>query len=209
MRNIVKLTAIGLICCQLTGCLAAVVGGVGLAALIAHDRRSTGTIVEDHSIELKVYKIVAQVDTNEDTHISAVSYNNNLLLVGQALTPDLKEAIEQQVRRIPKVQKIYNEILIAPPTSMMTRSSDSITTAKIKSDLLVNKRVDPTRIKIVTEDGVVYLLGLIHPYEEEPAVETARRVSGVRRVVKLFEFTNSTAGAPQKGEVLYPKSSGR
>lgn len=200
-----RLVLVGL-ALHLSGCAALVASGAAAGAFLAHDRRSTGTIVEDHSIELKVYKIIAQLDTREDSHLSAISYNNNLLLLGQTLTEDVRTQLEEQVRKISKVNKVYNEINLLPPTSLITRSSDAWITTKIKAELLLSKRVDPTRFKVTTEDGVVYLLGLIRSDEEASAVDVARRVKGVRKVVKLFEYLDLPA-APHSAHSLLPQFS--
>lgn len=175
---------------SLSGCFALVATGAATGALVAHDRRTTGTIVEDQSIELKAYRTISGLedDIDDDSHVTVVSYNNNVLLVGQTPNANRKDAIADAVKDIPKIRKIYNEIQIASPTSLMTRSSDTWITTKIKAEMLISRDIDPTRIRVTTEDGVVYLMGIVRPTEEHEAVEIARRTSGVKKVVKMFEY---------------------
>jgi len=176
----------------LSGCAAVAVGTVATTGVaVVHDRRTTGTIIEDQSIEIKALKTLYGIDEIRiNTHVNATSYNNILLLTGEAPTESLRNDISNRLRQIPKVRKIHNEILIAAPSSLISRSSDSLITSKAKVALFkLNsiKDFDPTRVKIVSENGVVYLLGLLRQSEIAPVVDTVRRVGGVQRVVKLFE----------------------
>ena len=176
----------------LSGCAAVAVGTVATTGVaVVHDRRTTGTIIEDQSIEIKALKTLYGVDKIRiNTHVNATSYNSILLLTGEAPTESLRNDISNRLRQIPKVRKVHNEILIAAPSSLVSRSSDSLITSKAKVALFkLNsiKGFDPTRVKIVSENGVVYLLGLLRKSEIAPVVDTVRRVGGVQRVVKLFE----------------------
>lgn len=190
-----RLLTVGILlitCLQLSGCFALLASGAAAGAMMAHDRRSTGAIVEDQSIELKAYRIISELDDENQAHISAISYNNNLVLLGQTSSATLRQAVEEQVARLNRVQRVYNEIQVSAPTSLMTRSSDSWITTKIKGEMLLTKALDPTRIKVITEDGVVYLLGIITQTEETAAVDIARHTKGVKRVVKMFEYLPET-----------------
>ena len=172
----------------LSGCPAIVAGTAATGVVLAQDRRTTGTIVEDQSITLKAMKAISdELNDDEDAHVSPHTYNNNLLLVGQAPTEDLRERIEYTVRQIEKVRNVYNEIKIAAPTSTLVRSNDSWITTKIKSEMLMHKEINVARVKVVTEDGVVYLLGILGPKEEGIAVDIARHTKGVKKVVKIIE----------------------
>ena len=176
----------------LSGCAAVAVGTVATTGVaVVHDRRTTGTIIEDQSIEIKTLKTLYGIDKIRiNTHVNATSYNGILLLTGEAPTESLRNDISNRLRQIPKVRKVHNEILIAAPSSLVSRSSDSLITSKAKVALFkLNsiKGFDPTRVKIVSENGVVYLLGLLRQGEIAPVVDTVRRVGGVQRVVKLFE----------------------
>jgi len=159
---------------------------------VVHDRRTLGSVIEDESIELKSLQILYGVDEIRlNTHINATSYNGILLLTGEAPTEQLRTKISSQLRQIEKVQRVHNEILLAAPSSLLSRSSDTVITSKSKVALLSLNKIngfDPTRVKIVSENGVVYLMGILRKHEVTPVIETIRRVGGVQRVVKLFEI---------------------
>ncbi|MGB0239079.1 MAG: BON domain-containing protein [Cycloclasticus sp.] len=178
----------------LSGCAAVAVGTAATGIAVVHDRRSTGTIIDDQTIELKALKTLYSVDNIRiNSHVNATSYNGILLLTGEAPTDSLRSDITNRLRKIPKVRKVHNEILIAAPSSLMSRSSDALITSKAKVALFELNKIkgfDPTRVKITSENGVVYLLGLLKQHEVTPVVETIRRVGGVQRVVKLFEIIN-------------------
>jgi len=175
-----------------SGCTAVAVGSAATTGIaIAHDRRTTGTVIDDQTVELKALRVLyGNNSIRLNTHINATCYNGTLLLTGEAPTENLRQQIVSEIRRIPNIKKIHNEILLAAPSALVSRSSDAYVTSKAKVNLFnINKiqGFDPTRVKIVTENGVVYLLGLLKQHEVTPVIETIRRVGGVQRVVKLFE----------------------
>jgi osmotically-inducible protein OsmY len=176
------------------GCAAVVVGGAAAGAIVLHDRRTTGTIVEDQGIELRAgERLRSDPALDAQTHINVTSYNQVVLLSGEAPTAELRERASELVRSDDKVRQVYNEIVIAAPSAMSARSSDSWITTKAKSALLSVDSLpdfDPTRVKVVTERGVVYLFGLLTRAEADAVTETVRRVGGVQRVVRLFEYTD-------------------
>ncbi|MEO1888694.1 MAG: BON domain-containing protein [Cycloclasticus sp.] len=182
-----------LIVSLLSGCAAVAVGTAATTGVaIAHDRRSTGTVIDDQTIELKAIRVLYGVDSiRNNTHVNATCYNGVLLLTGEAPTDNLLNDITNRLRKIPKVRKVHNEIALAAPSSLISRSSDSLITSKAKVALFSLNKIqgfDPTRVKIISENGVVYLLGLLKQHEVTPVIETIRRVGGVQRVVKLFEI---------------------
>jgi osmotically-inducible protein OsmY len=176
----------------LTGCAPAIIGGVTVGAGAIHDRRSTGAVIDDQTIELKALTRLFNDDqVSANTHINVTSYNGIVLLTGEAPSEPLRNKAVSLVRTIPKVRKIHNEINLSAPSAMIARSSDSYITSKVKVSLLGIQNIrgfDPTRVKVVTEDGTVYLMGLLWPAEEQAVVERIRRIGGVQRVVKLFEY---------------------
>lgn len=178
----------------LQGCAAVVgtgaMGAAGVAGVAtATDRRSAGTVVDDEVIELKA---LAALRRNDDiapnSHINATSYNGVLLLTGETLNEDTRRQITQLVENIDKVRRIHNELAIAAPSSMLSRSSDSVITAKIKTALGRHSFEIAARTKVVTENGVVYLMGLVRRGEADVSTDIARKIGGVQRVVKLFEY---------------------
>ena len=186
----VRILLIALSLGLLQGCAAVVVGGAATSAIVAaQDRRTTGTIVEDKSIQLKAMQAVSDLAGDDpNVHISAVSYNNQVLLIGQAPSRKIRADIVQSVKDIEKVKRVHDEIVLKSPSTVLQRSTDSWITARIKSEMALTKDLNPTRIKVVTEDGIVYLLGIVKPVEEDITVDIARHVKGVKKVVKIFEY---------------------
>ncbi len=177
------------------GCATAVVvGGAAAGGAAVHDRRTVGAMVEDESIELKAgSKIGADDELNERTHTNITSYNSIVLITGEAPTQDMRSRLEKLVREVSKVRRVHNEVTIASPSAFSSRSSDTWITTKVKSSLFNVKGIehfDPTRVKVVTENGVVFLMGLVTREEESAVVDTASRVSGVQRIIKVFEYTD-------------------
>ena len=151
--------------------------------------RTLAQQIEDESIETKArVNIHAADQTYDDAHLVIVSFNGYVLLAGQVPTEALKARATDVVRKIDGVRRIYNELEIASPSSAMTRSSDTWITAKVKSWLLGSPDTEGLRVKVVTEDGVVYLMGLVTADEAQRITDTAAGISGVQRVVKLFEI---------------------
>jgi len=152
------------------------------------DERTMAQIFEDENIEIKAtVNIHAENEAYHDSRLVVVSYNGYLLLAGQVNDQVLKNETTKVVRKIQGVRRIYNELEIGPPSSAITRTSDAWITSKIKTSLLVSSDEQATRIKVVTENGVVYLMGLVSQDEAERIANKAANVSGVKRVVRLFE----------------------
>ncbi|MCP5153911.1 MAG: BON domain-containing protein [Ectothiorhodospiraceae bacterium] len=173
----------------LQGCVAAVGAGAAGAAAIAYDRRTAGTFIDDTLIELKVYEALrSDPEMQDQTHINVTSYNNVVLLTGEAPNEALRSRAGERAREVPKVRLVHNELAIAAPSSLLARSSDSVITGKVKSQLL-NLDVNlAARTKVVTESGVVFLMGISTREESDAATNVARQVGGVQRVVKVFEY---------------------
>ena len=186
------LLAVTLITSLLGGCAAVVVTGAATGANAAHDRRTLGAYVDDEGIELKSrLALTEDKELYSQVHVNFISINGVVLLVGQAPTETMRMQIEKITRGIEKVRVVHNEMTIAAPNSYMTRSSDSLITAKVKGSLFGIKGqegFDPTRVKVVTENGIVYLMGILYRSEADAVATKASRVSGVQKVVKLFEY---------------------
>ena len=170
----------------LQGCVTAAAVGAGTVALMVEDRRTTGTYVEDESIE---WKVVARVNSDfKSAHVNGTSFNRRVLLTGQAPTEEMKKAIEAAVKAIPEVAAVVNELAVGGNSSMSSRGSDSIITSNVKTRMVGNSKFSTNHVKVVTEDGVVYLMGMLTQAEGDAAVEIARSTAGVQRVVKAFEY---------------------
>lgn len=176
---------------QFAGCAAVAVGGVAATGTAVADRRTTGTLVEDQAIELKAYKALQEdAELNEQAHLNVTSYNTIVLLSGETPTDAMRQRAMEIVKNIDKVTHIYNELSIAAPSSMVSRSSDSYVTTKVKTKLFADKKVSGIKIKVNTEKGVVYLMGIVSRAEAEIATDIARQTGGVQKVVKLFQYTD-------------------
>ncbi len=151
--------------------------------------RTMGQQLDDESIETKsIVNIRAANDAFDESHLVVVSYNGYVLLAGQVHSEALKTQATEVLRSIRNVRRIYNELEIASPSSGMTRSSDTWITTKVKSYLLGNTGIEGGRVKVVTENGVVYLMGLATQAEADRVADTAAGISGVQRVVRIFEI---------------------
>jgi osmotically-inducible protein OsmY len=176
----------------LAGCAPALIVAAGTgAALVAHDRRTAGTMVDDETIEIKIASGVrGDPQLREKAHINATSFNNAVLLTGEAPTQTLRDEAAALARKVPKVRVVHNEIRLAAPSSLASRSRDSVITGRVKTAMLEIKLkdFDPTRVKVVTENGVVYVMGLVRRDEAQAVVAVTRKTGGVRKVVKVFEY---------------------
>ena len=151
--------------------------------------RTLAQQLEDESIETKArVNIYAADEAFDEAHLVIVSFNGYVLLAGQVPTEDQKTRATDVVRKIHGVRRIYNELYVASPSSSMTRTSDTWITAKVKSWLLGSSDTEGMRVKVVTENGVVYLMGLATAEEARRVADKAAGISGVQRVVKLFEI---------------------
>lgn len=190
MRNLIPLLLVPIV---LSGCstmLTAAAEVTGLSVL--HDRRTSMMLVKDERIEINAgIKLNSNDETRKKCHFNITAYNGIVLVTGEAPTERLRKEIIQIVRTISGVKLVHNEMVLGSLSSIATRSSDTIITTKIKSSLSNIKNLpgfDATRIKVITESGVVYLLGLVHEQEGHVATEIARRETGVKQVVKVFEI---------------------
>jgi osmotically-inducible protein OsmY len=184
--RLLALIVVPLLVSILSGCVAAVVGGAGTAAVIGEDRRTVGTVTEDQGIELKAENRIN--DKFKDAHINVTSYSRMVLVTGEAPDAAAKAEIEKIVRAVENVRGVYNEIAIGSPSALSARTNDSYITSKVKARFVDQRKFNAIHVKVVTEANVVYLLGLVKRKEADDAVEIARTTSGVQKVVKLFEY---------------------
>jgi len=176
----------------LNGCVPlVVVGGAAATASVVHDRRTTGSMVEDSAIELRILDGLGKdKELKKQSHINVTSYDSIVLLSGETPTEAFRSRAGEIARAQKEVRRVHNELVIAAPSSMMTRSSDSVITTKVKSALFKVKVTgfDPTRVKVVTENGTVFLMGLLYRKEASEVTDEARKVSGVQRIVTLYRY---------------------
>ncbi len=174
----------------LAACAPVIVGGAATGAVVATDTRTTGAFLDDESIEIKSSLAISDDPSLKDVHINVTSINGVVLLTGEAPTDVQRNKIIEHIRGMPRVRRTVNEIRVAPPTAYSSRMSDTLITTKVKSKMLGDEKLDSLRIKVITEYGVVYLMGLAKKDEAERAAELTRQVAGVQKVVKLFEYTD-------------------
>lgn len=173
----------------LQGCAGLFVAGAATTASIANDRRSFGSVIDDQNIELKAANAIAtRQDITKASRISATSINGKVLLVGQTPYTQYSRDAEKLVTRVSGVRHVFNEIRITKPLGFGQQSTDTWITSKVKSQMLAQKGMDSTRFKVVTENGEVFLMGLVTREEAERAVNLTRKISGVRQVIKVFEY---------------------
>jgi len=171
----------------LGGCAAALVGGaVGGGVLLANDRRTVGTVTEDQSIEFKGGQRLG--NRVPDGHINVTSYNRLVLLSGEVPNAAAREDAENVTRNIDNVRGVFNELQIGPNTARTVRANDAFITSKVKARFVEARQFNPVHVKVVTENGTVFLMGLVNRAEGETASELARTTSGVQKVVRLFEY---------------------
>lgn len=142
---------------SLQGCAAAAVSGAATGIAMVHDRRTAGTFIDDQATEVKAFHVLNQNKSiRKSSHITPICYNNVLLLVGQVPSEDIKREAEDLVSDFPKIRKIHNELTVNDNAPLARRSQDTWITTQIKSRMLKSKKIDPGRVKVVTEDGTVF-----------------------------------------------------
>ena len=185
MRHILSVLLLALP--LINGCAPVVVGGAAATGvMVAEDRRTLGTITEDEGIEFKTLnRIGGKV---KDAHINATSYNRIVLLSGEIPDPAAKAEAEKIARAVENVRAVHNELQVAGNSSLSARANDSYLTSKVKARFVDAQKFNPFHVKVVTENNVVYLLGLVKRQEANEATEIARTTGGVQKVVRMFEY---------------------
>jgi len=171
----------------LQGCVPIAVVGAGAAVVAFEDRRTSGAQVEDTGIELRTGNRIDDRYGGK-VHVNVTSYNRYVLLTGEVFDEAARVEIEKIARGVPNVLGVTNDLQVAGQSSMGARSNDTYLTSKVKTRFLDSGKFNAIHVKVVTESGVVYLLGQVTPKEAEDAVELARTTGGVRKVVKMFEY---------------------
>ena len=176
----------------LQGCELALIGAsAGAAYSTLEDRRSSGTQLDDDSIELRAGSRVAD-RFGDKVHVNVAAFNRAALITGEVPDETVRAEVERIVQGVPNVRGVTNEAQLAPVTSLGERTNDSLMTAQVKARYLRANAFNPVHVKVVTEAGVVYLMGVVTEREADDAVDIARTTSGVRKVVKIFEYCKAT-----------------
>ena len=203
------LAVLALLAVPLQGCVEMAVMGAGAAVMSAVDRRTTGAQVDDEGIGLRAGNRVSE-RFGDKVHVNITSYNRSVLITGEVPDAGAKSEIEKIVAGAPNVRSVTNDLQVAAGTSFSSRASDSTITGKVKARFVDANQFNALHVKVVTEDSVVYLMGIVTEAEAKAAVEVARTTGGVRKVVKVFEYCKPTDAvcAPKQSAEEAKKKSG-
>ena len=191
MKAVMKLSLLscvlaGAVLSGLSGCAPLIVGGAVMTGVVATDRRTAGTQLEDEAIELKVASAVRQ-NLGDRVHLNVTSFNRQVLLSGEAATAADRERAEKLAQSQENVKTVVNDLAVMAPSSLTQRTKDTVTTSQIKAAFIDTKDLQSNSIKVVTERGIVYLMGRVTQREAKRATDIARSVGGVAKVVRVFE----------------------
>lgn len=185
--RIVSLLLLALVSGTLQGCFPVAAVGTGTGVLMVQDRRTTGAYIEDEAIETKASDRIGK-QFKKDVHVNVTSFNRVALISGEAPSEAVKAEIGRLVAGIENVRNVNNELTVSGTASLTSRSSDSLVTSDVKLRFMQDKRFNADHVKVVTENGTVFLMGIVKRAEAEAATEIASTTGGVQRVVKLFEY---------------------
>lgn len=171
---------------SLSACAPLIVGGAVMTGVMASDRRTTGTLVEDESIEIKVASAVRK-EMGDRIHLNVTSFNRQVLLTGEVRTAADKERAEKLAQSQENVTSVVNDLAVMPVSSLTQRSKDTVITGQVKAAFVDAKDMQVNAIKVVTERGIVYLMGRVTSREAKRATDIARGIGGVTKVVRVFE----------------------
>lgn len=172
---------------SLQGCFPVVAAGVTTGVMASVDRRSLGAQTDDETIEWKANAQVSE-KLGDKAHLNFTSFNRKVLMSGEVPSEGARSDAERIVSGLPNVQGVYNELVVGPASSYSNRSNDAFITSKIKSRSVDSGKFNPLHVKVVTEAGTAFLLGLVTQAEADAAINVARTTSGVKKVVNLMEI---------------------
>jgi len=170
----------------LSGCAPLVVGGAVVGGMVAVDRRTSGTQLEDEGIELKVANAVSK-ELGDRVHLNVTSYNRRVLLTGEVRNEADRSRATLLAQSQENVKDVVNDLMIGPASSLSQRTKDTVTTGQVKASFVDAKDLQASAIKVVTERGIVYLMGRVTTREAQRATDIARGIGGVAKVVRVFE----------------------
>jgi osmotically-inducible protein OsmY len=172
----------------LHACAPLIIGGAAATGvLVGEDRRTVGTMTEDQAIETKASSRIGD-SLKGNIHVNITSYNGVVLLTGEVPDAASRDQAARITQSVEKVRSVYNELAVGSVTSLSVRTNDTVTTSKVKARFVDGQKFSPLHVKVVTENGVVYLMGLVKKQEATDATDITRTTSGVTKVVRLFEY---------------------
>jgi osmotically-inducible protein OsmY len=173
---------------SLTACFPLVMGGAVVSGtMVATDRRTSGTVVEDNAIEIKANRRIS-VNIGDRVHVNVTSYNRQVLLTGEVPNLQDKQLVEKLVSEVENVRNIVNELTVMGNSTLAQRASDTLVTSRVKANLVDARDLIASAFKITTERGTVYVMGRVTQREANRATEVITRTSGVQRLVRVFEI---------------------
>ncbi|MBS0349633.1 MAG: BON domain-containing protein [Proteobacteria bacterium] len=191
MKRLCLKIFISILCVCLTGCIPLIIAAVGATAggAIIYDKRSSKVILQDQEITNKALGILnSDLQLKGVARVSISTFDHIVLMVGQVKSEYLRQRAYDDVSQVPSIRRIYNQVQISSVLTALDQSKDAWITSKVKSAMLAKSGLRSSQIKVVTEDKVVYLMGLVTPNQAKLATEVARNVSGVEKVVQVFEY---------------------
>ena len=188
-RIVMTALAAATLAAGLSACAPLIVGGAVVGGVMAVDRRTAGTQIEDEGIELRAANRIR--DTLGDrVHVNVTSYNRQALLTGEVPTAQDRQTVEQIVSQVENTRSVVNDLAVMPPSTLSQRSNDTFITGKVRASLVDARDISASAFKVVTERNVVYLMGRVSQREATRATEITRGVSGVAKVVRVFEIVS-------------------
>jgi osmotically-inducible protein OsmY len=188
-RTVCTVLAAAALAAGLSACAPLIVGGAVVGGVMAVDRRTTGTQIEDEGIELRAANRIRET-LGERVHVNVTSYNRQALLTGEVPNAQDRQTVEQIVSQVENTRSVVNDLAVAPNTTLGQRSSDTFITGKVRASLVDAQDISANSFKVVTERNIVYLMGRVSQREANRATEIARGVSDVRKVVRVFEIVS-------------------
>jgi osmotically-inducible protein OsmY len=185
--RVVSVLLLVLLSGMLQGCVPVVAAGVGAGVMIAQDRRTSDAFIDDQKIETKATELIDK-QINSMMHVNVTSFNYHVLISGEVSDESAKTEIGKIVTGIEKVRDVQNELAVSPTSSLASRSNDGLITSHVKLRLMNNEHFTADYIKVVTENGTVYLMGLVNHAEADAATEITSTTQGAQRVVRMFEY---------------------
>lgn len=186
-RSAAALVLAGTLAAALSACVPLVLGGAAVGTVMTLDRRTSGAQIEDEGIELRAASRVRDA-LGDRAHVNVTSYNRQVLLTGEVPNEQAKQTAEQVVAKVDNVKGIVNELAVMANTTLAQRSSDTLITGKVKASLVDDRNLSVAAFKVVTERGIVYLMGRVTQPEADRATQITRNIGGVQRVVRIFEI---------------------
>ena len=188
-RTVCTVLAAAALAAGLSACAPLIVGGAVVGGVMAIDRRTAGTQIEDEGIELRAANRIREA-LGDRAHVNVTSYNRQALLTGEAATEQDRQTVERIVSQVENVRSVVNDLAVMPSSTLSQRSNDTFITGKVRASLVDAKDISANSFKVVTERNIVYLMGRVSQREATRATEITRGVSGVSKVVRVFEIVS-------------------